>query len=110
MVEAEVMMEVVMVAAGIALPGMTPTAATLGADVRAAPAVGPGLRSCFVRNSDSSRKKCDLRQKQVPQPHSKAPQPPLGKIVIMIAEPEIKNCHLMVTVDKKTIIEVVPVV
>ena len=74
--EAEAEAEAVMAEARIALPGMTPTAATLGADVRATPTVCPRLRDCMGGNSAGSRKNATC-VKSTFRSFMNAPQPPL---------------------------------
>jgi hypothetical protein len=60
---------------------MTPTAATLGADVRATPTVCPRLRDCMGGNSAGSRKKCDVRQKYISQFHERPPAAPGDPVI-----------------------------
>jgi hypothetical protein len=62
---------------------MTPTAAALGADVRATPTVRPRLRGCMIGNGASSRKKCDVRQKYISQFHERPPAAPGDPLIIV---------------------------
>ena len=78
---------------------MTPTAAALGADVRATPTEWPRLRDCLGGYSAGSRKKNDMRQEYGSQFRFKLPSRPSAEHGIVI-EARPKNCVSVDTVDK----------